>query len=462
MTGHGRSDRVTWFANQVMRGVGKKFPRTKGVFYHYVDYQEPPARERPDANVMGWFTLWGSTGIRHDYPMSTPQNARAQKLFLGNAALFKPMAIYAYYGHYRWMTFWPQAENIIQDFPWWHRHGARVFYSEIHQSWSTQHANYFWVARMGWNIKTDVAAEKKRYYDLFLGPAGPAMREMDAVILKAFRSRGPVNGERFADVQRYRPDVLARCRALMKRAKKACAARGADNVYVRRLELLDKGLQVTELWCQGVRAMQQFGLARRPEQRRRSARGFRDLYALVSRPANAGLVSSAPRKGINFRETIKELLDRIEKPGTRFARGSFGYADTLNGGGKALFDAKRIDGFRLWKYGLGLTRGASGVVEWQFDATEGAFHTAVLGLNDPVERNPGKLVISVSVDGGKTFDSLDFSRSKEMSRKGACRMLPITRFVKGSKSFRVRVEATNQGKRDLLVLAYMRLNGKIR
>jgi len=436
--GRGRSDRVVWFANQVMRGVGKKFPRVKGVFYHYADYQYPPARERPDANVMGWFTLWYSTGFRQDYPMSAPQNARAQKVFLDNAALFQPGAIYAYYGHYRWITFWPQVENMIRDFPWWHRHGARVFYSQTHQSWGTQHANYFWMARMGWNIKTDVAAEKNCYYNRFLGPAGPAMREMDAVILQAFRSRGPVHGEKFADAQRYRPEMLARCRALMGRAKKACGTQGAGNVYA-------------------------YGLARQPELRQRSARAFRDLYELVSQPANAGLVSIPPRKkGIDFLKIIKELLDRIEKPGTRFARGSFGYSDMLSGGGKALFDAKTIRGFKVRRYGYGLSPGGSGVLEWKFDAIDGAFHTAVLGLNDPVKRKPGKVAVSVSVDGGKTFAPLDFSRSKEMSRKGKCRMLPITQFVKGSTSFLVRVEATNQRKRDFLVLDSMRLHGEIR
>lgn len=460
----GRSDRVAWFANRVVRRLNRQFPDARAMYYCYVDYQKAPAREKPDPNVIGMFVLWaGSTGMRHDYAMVDPVNGRARDLFLGCAGAFDLLGVHPYYGHYRWFTYWPQVENMRKDIPWWWRRGARIFYSETHQHWPTQHLNFFFMYRLTWDVATDVDAELERYCSAFLGPAGPPVRQFNALMLEAFRSAGPVSGNFYADVQRYTPAVLGKARALMDEATAASVASGVDPMYARRVAFLAKGLAMTELWTTGVRAMQRFGQRRDPADREKTAQAFQALYDMTTAAGNAGLVEAPERKGINVPESfVKPVLERMAKPGTLLPNGRFTYGDTMDGGGKALFDARTIERVRPSTYGFTLAAGASGVLEWEFTATEGTFQEAVLGINDPVERNHGRYDVRLSVDGGTTWVRLPFEEATGKTKKGAARLLGITDVVRGARSFLLRIETTNATGQEKLILDWLHLSGEIR
>ena len=456
----GRSDRVTWFANQVAAGIVKEFPNARVLFINYVDYQCPPARVEPHPNVATWYVIWSSsTDMRHQWPMASRHNPKAQALFLANAAVFKPIGFHPYYGHYFWFTYWPQVQNMARDIPWAHEHGATMFYSETHQHWATQGLNFFFMYRLTWKTRTDIKAELDRYHGQFLGPAGPAMREFERVILNAFRSRSEGAGTKRADANFYTPKVLRKARALMEEAKKACAAPNVNPLYARRTAFLERGLTLTELWTNGIRAMQAFGVSRKKADRHKAAQSLKALYDMLTRPENVALVESKP---VNVPGKVKKILDRFESPGTRFAKGKFFYRDTFNGGGRSLLDAKVLQGFFATTYGLSLKPRKLGILEWEFEATEGVFHDVLLGINDPVKHNPGTFDVSLSLDGAKIFTHLPFEQSNEFSRKGGCRLVSLTELVRGKKSFLIRITAKNKSVATKLVLDHMRIKGEIR
>lgn len=459
----GRSDRVAWFANQVGRRVAREFPDVKMLLYNYHDYVVAPARVKPASNVTSQFALWSSTtGYRHNWPMTDEHNAQAREMFLANAAVYRPIGIRAYYGHYHWFTYWPQVENMIQDLRWWHEQGARYILSESHQHWSTQGRNFYWMYRLGWDLDTDVAAEMDRYYNDFLGPAGPAMRRLDALTLKAFQDRDSVSGASFADAETWTPAFLKRAEALMRQAVAATTAPDVEPIYRERLDLLEKGLRVVRLWTDGLRAKQAFSTSRSSGHRDAAASAFRELYELVSDPAHPALIAAGHNKGRNMVENIKTQLDQIANPGTHFpGRGEVSYIDTLNGGGRASFDALNIEGFITTTYGYSLPAGASGRIEWEFIAREGAFGQTTLAINDPVDRNPGKCQVSISVDGGETFQPLPFERSNDFTRKFNARKLDIDAYVRGHDRFHIRIDAINASGERKLVLDTLMLTGEI-
>ena len=304
----GRSDRVVHFANAVARGLRDEFPDARVLNFAYWGYMEAPVKYRPEPNVICWYTLWTTTGVRAAFPYSAPGNERAQKVFLDNAKVYEDMMLYAYYGHFSVQTYYPIAEQIAVDLPWFNRNGAGGFYSETHAHWITQGLNFYTMYRMSWDVNTDTQAMFDGYYRDLFGPAAATMRRFDGVFRDAFVSHPKAREKLYVpDTEAYTEPVLRRARMLFNDAKRQAAG---HDVVLERLAYFERGLEVTEIWCrawQDLRGARQSGslvLARRAKV------GFRQVDPLVKAEGFAyGRWERQIGKGLRRADQLIDELD---------------------------------------------------------------------------------------------------------------------------------------------------------
>jgi len=443
------SDRVVDFANRVGAIVRREFPDALMTHYIYSEYVQPPKRYRPEPYLLGWFTLWGTTGYSNHAPFTSPVNERARRLFEAHAELYATMGIHPYYGHYNWFTSWPMERHIAADMPYWARHKTRLFYSETHTNWATQWWNFYLMYRFAWDAGSDLGAIRTEFYRDFCGAAGEFVRAYDDLIAEAFGSRGYISGTRGEDYGRYTPEVLAKANSLMERARDAAVSQG--HPYSERVEWLRRGFRINQLWCSAHHHIQAFAQGRDLRDKDKAATLLKDLVAFLKAPEQAGAVET---DNLNFVRVIEARLGELTG-GTAFKPGAFTYRDDLDGGGKALMHAKAMSGFHPRTWGLNLSPGGKGVIEWEPAAMGGVLGSLTFFL---VGTNKGRSpTVEVSADDGKTYTIV--SPSDPRSDKKL--QYDLKAIAKGRRRVRVRVTAENPGSQEIVALDQIEFRGQI-
>lgn len=307
----GRSDRVVHFANVVARGLRAEFEDARVLNFAYWGYIEAPVRYRPEPNVVCWYTLWTTTGVKAAYPYSGAGNEAAQKVFLDNAGVYEDMMLYAYYGHWSVLTYYPVAEQIAVDLPWFHRHGVGGLYSETHAHWATQGLNFYTMYRLGWDVNTDTARMFDDYYRDLFGPAAAAMRRFDGLLRDAYVSHPQArNGMYVPDSDTCSEPVLRALRMAFNRARSGAA--GHDEVQ-KRLDYFGRGLVVAEVWCRAMHDLSGAYSVGSPVLAGRAARSFDHLEQLLASPEyQVGFSHDHwQRKLVKMRKNVDGLLARL-------------------------------------------------------------------------------------------------------------------------------------------------------
>ncbi len=441
-----KHDRVLRFANEVARTVRDEYPNVRITYFVYQDYMYPPVKERPEPNVTGWFTLWGSCGYNHAFPFSSKQNKGAQAIFESDAKLFQDMILYAYYGHYNLFTPFPMDKHIAEDLPYFYRHNVRGFYSETHQHWATQGLNFYLMAQKSWDVNADTEKLKSRFFSDMFGPSAGSMRKYHDTFVKAF-STGVVGGVHGDDWSRYAPSVLKTARGFMEQAK---ATPGLTQMQKNRIAFFEKGLKITELYCGAYNDAFAYMGSRNSVLLSTAKSKMTSLLDFITVPENDMLIE------VKYLIIDKRLAQEIHEMTIRtsFAgTGPFSYVDGLDHGGRALWDCK-ISGFAIGQYGLMLDQNASGTVQWDdFVAKDGVFDQCrmkIMGDSGP------QTAWEVSTDGGATWSRLSMPADKWL------KVVDITSFVSGTKSFTIKMSTRNTQPHASCMLDWFELNGTVK
>ena len=446
------TDRITDFATEVGKIVAKKYPDIWMAHYIYADYADVPKKFHPGPNVMGWFTLWGSTGYSNHTPLSDDANRQARTLFERCAETYPAMAIYAYYGHFDWFTSWPMWRHISKDTPYWAAHKVKVFYSETHTNWGTQWWNFYLMYRFGWNKDENLDRVRDGFYRDFCGDAGPAMRAYDDLIDKAFAAMGSISGNNGEDYMRYTPEVIAEARKHIAEAKAAAAQQGSP--FAERIDWLAKGFTINDLWCSAHHRLQAFAARRDPADKAAGLADLEELVRFLKAPGNEGLVETA---NLNFVGTVTDTLNKF-KGGTRFGRGDFSYRDVFEGGGRSLAHAERVEGFIPGAFGWKLAPGKQGLIEWELQADGGGFSAVKGVVHGPQKDWPWRM--EVSADGGKTAVQLPGGPKSTADESGGI-PFDLSEAAKGRDRVRVRIIVTNPLPKTAIMLDWIEFKGKI-
>ncbi len=166
------SNRLAVFNNEVARRVGKKYPKVKIKVGAYAMYARLPGMEdyKPEPNLL--FQLC-HIYFCHNHPITSDKckpdaTYKPSEQFLPNQEfteilrrwrkLTDNLFIYEYYALGGWSKtnmLWPMVHNMRHDIPWYHKMGAKGFYTQI-GPWKRAPLNYYIAAKLAWNAELDV------------------------------------------------------------------------------------------------------------------------------------------------------------------------------------------------------------------------------------------------------------------------------------------------------------------
>lgn len=131
------TDRLMVFFNDVARRVTAVKPDKKLAFYAYLNYIEPPLREKPHPALipvichMPWIFC-------HNHAITDAQceqNARFRRIVQAWCSLSPEVYIREYYAHFYWYGLWPILHSIGPDNTFFREVGIKGVISESHEHW---------------------------------------------------------------------------------------------------------------------------------------------------------------------------------------------------------------------------------------------------------------------------------------------------------------------------------------
>ena len=166
------SKRLTVLNQEIARRVAERYPKVKIKVGAYAMYALPPEIEgyRPAENLTVQLC---HIYFCHNHPITSGKCEAGKTYepsnnFLPNqdfralaetwASLTENLFIYEYYALGGWSRnemLWPMVHTMRHDIPWYHRLGAKGFYTQT-GPWQRAPLNYYIAAKLAWNADLDV------------------------------------------------------------------------------------------------------------------------------------------------------------------------------------------------------------------------------------------------------------------------------------------------------------------
>jgi len=178
VTGNYSDRMLKLLVNPVARAVAKVRPDAKLVMLAYCGTDEPPARERPEPNVVVMYCPYFGIALSMAHPLTHPLNAEALRQFEGwRAAASGNMMIYDYN-----MYFTPSWEAWTEKVKWFHARGVRtgavMCGMPTHFRWLFAYLN----EQAQWDPALDVRRARRRYLRAIYGRAAPHLEDYFGVV----------------------------------------------------------------------------------------------------------------------------------------------------------------------------------------------------------------------------------------------------------------------------------------
>lgn len=186
-------DRVFWFANEVARRVGIKFPDRRLLVLAYVNYAEPPDTIRPLPAVVPFLCHYAPAD--YSRPIGDPAS-EPNRLFDGLLRRWVKIApdlmIYSYVSKSMW---WRLPRPILRPFVADIRHyralGVHRYYCQSGlNDWALDGPLYYVIGKMLWDPNADPDAVATEWVSGMFGPAAEAMGEFYRAVDASVQSTG--------------------------------------------------------------------------------------------------------------------------------------------------------------------------------------------------------------------------------------------------------------------------------
>jgi hypothetical protein len=243
------SDRMVYYANQVLDALEKTHPTKQVGILAYVSHIRPPRVVKPHPNFATLITRmpWE---FCHAHALDEPScgiNRRFVEYVRGWTSLSAHVGVYDYYGHFHVFAPWPLVHSIRRDLPLLKRLGVSRFMSETQQNWANQGLNFYVGAKLAWDPTQDVDALLDDYFERFYGPAAGPMRRYWMGWERAMTATGQGAHGGYEWLRLFTPERLAEADALLAEAEGLAGANGGK--IARRVALARTGFRFTEAWA---------------------------------------------------------------------------------------------------------------------------------------------------------------------------------------------------------------------
>jgi hypothetical protein len=244
------SDRLVYFANEVLTDLASTHPDKQVGLLAYMSYVRPPAVVKPLPNLVVMITRmpWEFCHVHALDDASCPLNRRFVEYLRGWQRVCPHVAVYDYYGHFNAFTPWPIVHSIRRDLPFLHALGVSRFMSETQQHWANQGINFYVGAKLAWNPALDVDRLLDDYFARFYGPAADPMRAYWQHWEEAMVETGRAGHGGYLWQQMFTPTTIAACDRLLVEAEERTAS-SPNAKFPRRVALARAGFRYTEAWA---------------------------------------------------------------------------------------------------------------------------------------------------------------------------------------------------------------------
>lgn len=236
------TDRFVDFFNDIARRVAREFPGSILNFYCYADYTQPPSRPVALApNLCPWLAPIRYCRFHAIGSPVCPPNQQLAEVIEGWARRAKQMGYRTYnYNLAECTVPFSKISLWSHDIPYLHRKGFIGINNETLPAWHLYGPHIYLSLRLAYQPEANPQRLMEDYFLHFYGEkAGPFMREYWMAIDRAFAAMRCHSGSFFAVHLAYTPEVVARCRILLERAKEAAQ----EPLHRTRIEMAEEGFQ---------------------------------------------------------------------------------------------------------------------------------------------------------------------------------------------------------------------------
>lgn len=249
MNGPSITDRYVKFCNIVAEKVTQKYPDVKLGFLAYVQYTQPPVREKLHPNLVPQFA---PINYCRAHAMTDthgcPSRARLKGMIEGWGKA-SPAGV-SYYNYMfnlaEYSAPYPMIHQMKDELEIIYANNVKYWQPEGMSNFEQVLPGLYLTIRKAWNPQLNSDAVLDEFYTRFYGAAAAPMRKYWELFDRQWVSSDEHSGSGWSYARRFTPEFMQEARAVMNEALRA-----AGNVSeYRRVEMQNEALQQFERWMQ--------------------------------------------------------------------------------------------------------------------------------------------------------------------------------------------------------------------
>ena len=361
------SSLVLHFANTVATEVRDTYPEARIYFYAYDNYATLPDYVDPCDGVNPEVVFWTAntgTAANHAKPMFSDDNVTYSTIFHGWYDMSETVSSHQYYGHYKWVTPWPQITQMINDIP----HLANLedcvgMASENHMHWGSQMPNFHLYPRLMWNPYADANDIMDDFYTYGFGPAASYIEDYFDTLQTAMDNLSDVVGHLTEIPDLLTSTVISTCDGYI---TSAAGVSHTDAGQAWRTKL------ITDTWIYGIKPI---------------AEGLTEYNSIAVDPCDRESILEDFEGALDYADTdqgkwafeeggeaygsLMQIVNALDADLDALPVGTTNYYDLLEYGGAIKFWASSLSGYNTGQWGYKLGPYATGTINIPLAAVAG-------------------------------------------------------------------------------------------
>jgi hypothetical protein len=250
MNGPAITDRYVKFCNLVAEKVAKKHPHVKLGFLAYVQYTQPPLREKLHPNLVPMFAPINYCRAHAMTDPACPSRRRVKGMVEGwGKASPGGVSYYNYmFNLAEYSAPYPMMHQMREELDIIYKNNVRYWQPEGMSNFEQVLPGLYLTLRKAWDPKEDSAAVLDEFFTRFYGAAEKPMRRYWALFDEQWTKVDEHSGGGWDYARRFTPAFMKKARGAMDEA--LASARTATEY--RRVKMQDEALRQFERWMRMV------------------------------------------------------------------------------------------------------------------------------------------------------------------------------------------------------------------
>jgi hypothetical protein len=245
MGGPSITDRYVKFCNIVAEKVVKKYPDVKLGFLAYVQYTQPPVREKLHPNLVPMIAPINYCRAHAMTDASCPSRQRIKAILEGWAKVSNAISYYNYmFNLGEYSAPYPMIHQMKEELPVIYANHVKYWQPECMTNQDQILPGHYLTLRKAWNPNEDSQAILDEFFTMFYGNAAAPMRKYWTMFDDQWTNVDEHAGGGWDYARRFPPEFMKEARSVMDGALASCKSITEH----RRVKMQDDALRQFERW----------------------------------------------------------------------------------------------------------------------------------------------------------------------------------------------------------------------